>query len=261
LPLIIRNGSDVDILETRATGTVRTSGPLFVGAGSSSDGRRLLSANYDGSVEGHFISGLVSERSTSAIGLSWGMYQDNAATWLSGWNYASLRRTALLLDQGSLRFIASPSATTATPGAALPSQPATVFYVDTSGQVVTNGSVSCRYGVHIADLDGANAGVSQWLIYKISGVGQPLNFRDMVNSRQQMQFYPGATAATSLVYMDSKVQSTDSVKIGYKTIATLPSAASSTGERYQLSDSATVVNRIAFSNGTAWYYEGTAVAV
>lgn len=52
-----------------------------------------------------------------------------------------------------------------------------------------------------------------------------------------------------------------SVKLGIKTIATLPSAASSSGERYQVSDSATVANRIAFSNGSAWYYEGTAVAV
>jgi len=52
-----------------------------------------------------------------------------------------------------------------------------------------------------------------------------------------------------------------STKLGIKTIATLPSAASSSGERYQVSDSATIANRIAFSNGSAWYYEGTAVAV
>jgi hypothetical protein len=261
VPLIVRNGSDADMLEIRSSGTMKVAGPLFVGAGSSSDGRRLLSANYDGSVEGHFVSGLVSERSTSAIGLSWGMYQDNTTSWLSGWNYASVRRTALLLDHGSIRFIASPTATTATPGVALPSQPTTVFYVDSIGQLLTTGSVSCRYGLHIADLDGANAGISQWLTYKIAGVGQPLNIRDMVNSRQHMQFYPGATAAASLLYVDSKLRCTDSINIGIKTIATLPSAASSSGERYQLSDSATIVNRIAFSNGTAWYYEGTAVAV
>lgn len=52
-----------------------------------------------------------------------------------------------------------------------------------------------------------------------------------------------------------------STNLGIKTIATLPSAASSSGERYQLSDSATVAYRIAFSNGSAWYYEGTAAAV
>ena len=404
-PHIFRNGSEADIVTFRGTATSQFNGPIFVGAGSSSDGRRLLSANYDGSVEGHFISGLVSERTTSAIGFSWGMYQDNASTWLSGWNYASLRRTALLLDHGSLRFIASPSATTATPGAALPSQPATVFYVDYLGAVVTNSSVSCRYGVHIADLDGANAGVSQWLTYKISGVGQPLNVRDMVNSRQQMQFYPGANGAAALTdfrsrvfisegglaiitnntdfgylgtdnyiggttyfrssagvpsgtsingatgaatfggplstvgdlkvintavgssgtpsvaeielrfgstaglylagYIRGKGYASNSVygdialsanvnilgsdnlpddvilrgqtgnveiirgaivmsnatKLGIKTIATLPSAASSSGDRYQVSNSATIANRIAFSNGTAWYYEGTAVAV
>ncbi len=52
-----------------------------------------------------------------------------------------------------------------------------------------------------------------------------------------------------------------STKLGIRTIATLPSAASSSGERFQVSDSATIVNRIAFSNGSAWYYEGTAVAV
>lgn len=53
----------------------------------------------------------------------------------------------------------------------------------------------------------------------------------------------------------------ESITLGIKTIATLPSAASSSGQRYQVSDSATIANRIAFSNGSAWYYEGTAVAV
>jgi hypothetical protein len=260
-PHIFRNGAEADIAHLRSTGTSQFNGPLFVGAGSSSDGRRLLSPNYDGSVEGHFISGLVSEGSTSAIGLAWGMYQDNSATWLSGWNYASLRRTALLLDHGSMRLIASPTATTATPGVALPSQPTTVFYVDSIGQLLTTGSVSCRYGLHIADLDGANAGVSQWLTYKIGGVGQPLNIRDMVNGRQHTQFYPGATAAAALTFFDSKFECSDSIKPGVKTIATLPSAASSTGQRYQVSDSATVAYRTVFSNGSAWYYEGTAVAV
>jgi hypothetical protein len=404
VPLIVRNGSDADMLEVRSTGTTRINGPLFVGVGTASDGRRLLSANYDGSVEGHFASGLVTERSTLAIGLAWGMYQDNTTSWLSGWNYASVRRTALLLDHGSLRFIASPAATTAAPGVALPSQPTTVFYVDSIGQLVTTSSVSCRYGLHIADLDGANAGVSQWLTYKIPGVGQPLNIRDMVNSRQQVEFYPGTTGATAATYFHSRVfiqsgglavqtNSTDfgylgsdnyvggityfrspagaasgtfingttgaatfsgtvttgsdlrvinqasgsvatpalseiefryggggsylagyikgkgyaanqlyadlalsanpnilgsdnlpddiilrgqtgnveiirgaivmsnATKLGIRTIATLPSAASSSGDRFQVSNSATIANRIAFSNGTAWYYEGTAVAV
>jgi hypothetical protein len=49
--------------------------------------------------------------------------------------------------------------------------------------------------------------------------------------------------------------------MGSKTIATLPSAASSAGHRYRVTDSATITNRMVFSNGTAWYYEGTAVAV
>ena len=53
----------------------------------------------------------------------------------------------------------------------------------------------------------------------------------------------------------------NATKLGIRTIATLPSAASSSGDRYQVSNSATVGNRIAFSNGTDWYYEGTAVAV
>ena len=150
-PHIFRNGAEADIAHLRSTGTSQFNGPLFVGAGAASDGRRLLSGNYDGSVEGHFVSGLVTERSTSAIGLAWGMYQDNATTWLSGWNHASLRRTALLLDHGSIRLIASPTATTAAPGVALPSQPTTVFYVDSIGQLVTTSSVSCRYGLHIAD--------------------------------------------------------------------------------------------------------------
>jgi hypothetical protein len=53
----------------------------------------------------------------------------------------------------------------------------------------------------------------------------------------------------------------NATKLGIRTIATLPSAASSSGDRFQVSNSATIANRIAFSNGTAWYYEGTAVAV
>ncbi|MFN7318623.1 MAG: hypothetical protein ACK5S6_03830, partial [bacterium] len=40
------------------------------------------------------------------------------------------------------------------------------------------------------------------------------------------------------------VSVTGSTKLGTKTIATLPSAASSSGERYQVSDSATIANRI-----------------
>jgi hypothetical protein len=54
---------------------------------------------------------------------------------------------------------------------------------------------------------------------------------------------------------------TGRLTLGAKTIATLPSAASSAGHRYRVTDSATITNRMVFSNGTAWYYEGTAVAV
>jgi hypothetical protein len=416
VPLIVRNGSSADILELRSSGTMKVTGPLFVGAGSSSDGRRLLSPNYDGSVEGHFISGLVSERSTSAIGLAWGMYQDNSATWLSGWNYSSLNRTALLNSSGGLQYIAT-TPTTAAPGVALPAQPASVFSVSNIGSVLAAGnieasgfmtagnSVQCRYGFDIADLTGVNAGVYQWLIYKNSGVGQPLNIRDRVNARQQVEFYPGTTGANALTNFNSRIfvsegglailtNATDfgylgsdnyiggitnfrspagvpsgtfingttgeakfagtvstgadlrvisppvgsvatpslseiefrfgntaglylagyikgkgyasnlsyadlalsanpnitgsdilpddiilrgqtgnveiirgaivmsnATKLGIRTIATLPSAASSSGDRFQVSNSATIANRIAFSNGTAWYYEGTAVAV
>ncbi len=49
--------------------------------------------------------------------------------------------------------------------------------------------------------------------------------------------------------------------LAVKTIATLPSAASSAGMRFRVSDSPTVGGRVAFSDGTAWYYEGTPVAV
>lgn len=50
------------------------------------------------------------------------------------------------------------------------------------------------------------------------------------------------------------------LRLAQKTIATLPSAASSARQRFEVTDSAPVTGRIAFSNGTAWYYEdGTAV--
>lgn len=78
---------------------------------------------------------------------------------------------------------------------------------------------------------------------------------------------PRLTAPTAKLTVtgDMSVSSTatfaESVKLGFRTTGTLPSAASSSGERYQVSNSPTVANRIAFSNGSAWYYEGTAVAV
>lgn len=69
------------------------------------------------------------------------------------------------------------------------------------------------------------------------------------------------TGTQTTVINGGIVQVNGSTKLGIKTLATLPSAASSSGERYQVSDSATIANRIVFSNGSAWYYEGTAVAV
>jgi hypothetical protein len=412
VPLVVRNGSSADILELRSSGTMKVAGPLFVGAGVASDGRRLLSGNYDGSVEGHFVSGLVSERGNIGIGLAWGMYQDNAATWLSGWNYASIPRTVLINDFTGLRYLAS-TATTAAPGVALPAQPTEMFSVSpvgnmstagniaATGTIVSQNSISCRYGFQINEVTG---GAAQWLIYKNDGSAQPMNVRDMVNSRQQVSFYPGTTGANAITFFDSRVtilsgglavqtnntdfgylgsdnyvggityfrspagvssntfingttgaatftgtvttgsdlrvinQASGSVatpalseiefrngggglylagyikgkgyaanhiyadlalsanpnilgsdnlpddiilrgqtgnveiirgaivmsnatKLGIRTIATLPSAASSSGDRFQVSNSATIANRIAFSNGTAWYYEGTAVAV
>jgi len=83
-------------------------------------------------------------------------------------------------------------------------------------------------------------------------------------SRDGAGAYPlslGPTANPLYIAAGGSVTVNGSVKLGIKTIATLPSAASSSGERYQVSDSATIANRIAFSNGSAWYYEGTAVAV
>jgi len=80
-----------------------------------------------------------------------------------------------------------------------------------------------------------------------SGTGNPIDFHTDNTLRATIS--------------DTGMTVTGSTKLGIKTIATLPSAASSSGERYQVSDSATIANRIAFSNGSAWYYEGTAVAV
>ena len=133
--------------------------------------------------------------------------------------------------------------------------------------VVAEDSMTCRYGLQIADVSGVNIGVSQWLIYKNSGTGNPLLLRDLVNSRTQVSLTPGATDSTSLTEIYSRLAVVasasfyGSVFLAIRTIATLPSAASSTGERYQVSNSPTVGYRIAFSNGSAWYYEGTAVAV
>lgn len=83
-------------------------------------------------------------------------------------------------------------------------------------------------------------------------------------SRDGAGAYPlsiGPTANPLYIAANGNVTANGSTKLGIKTIATLPSAASSSGERYQVSDSATIANRIVFSDGSAWYYEGTAVAV
>lgn len=97
-------------------------------------GKPMIAPSYDGNLPNHFPCGLVVEPSSVAIGLAWGMYQNGSASWVSGWNYASVPRTALLNNFDGLRYIATP-ATTATPGSALPAQPVTVFSVSPSGVV------------------------------------------------------------------------------------------------------------------------------
>ena len=71
----------------------------------------------------------------------------------------------------------------------------------------------------------------------------------------------GTSSPSHRLDVVGNIRASDAVLLGVRTIATLPSASSSSGNRYQVSNSATIANRIAFSNGTAWYYEGTAVAV
>ena len=57
------------------------------------------------------------------------------------------------------------------------------------------------------------------------------------------------------------LSTTGAFQLASRTKLTLPSAASSNGDRYRLTDSDVVANRMVFCNGTAWFYEGTAVAV
>ena len=92
------------------------------------------------------------------------------------------------------------------------------------------------------------------------GLGSTLSPSVFITSSGSFAEINNGTLGTYLDFKARNITASGSFKPGIKTIATLPSAASSTGERYQLSDSATVVNRVAFSNGSAWYYEGTAVA-
>jgi len=106
-------------------------GVLRVG---DTSGKPMIAPSYDGDLPNHFPCGLVVERSSVAIGLAWGMYQNDSASWASGWNYAPVPRTALLNNFDGLRYIATAS-TTATPGTVLPSQPTTVFSVTPSGVV------------------------------------------------------------------------------------------------------------------------------
>jgi hypothetical protein len=71
----------------------------------------------------------------------------------------------------------------------------------------------------------------------------------------------GSAHTQDTILAGVKTSFSGSAKLAIKTLATLPSAASCPGERYQVSDSATVAYRVVFSNGSAWYYEGTPVAV
>jgi hypothetical protein len=213
--LIIRNGAGSDLITVKSSGLTLVQGQLFVGSGTATDGRPLIAPNYDGSVEGHFASGLVVERGTSGIGLAWGMYQNNSSTWLSGWDYAALPRTALLNDFNGLRFI-STSATTALPGTVLPVQPTTKFSVSPagaatfSGSVTAEDSVACRYGLMVNEV---GTGAPQWLMYKNAGTNQPLYFRDMVHSRTHMALYPGASSGTAVTEFVSQVTLQNSLNV------------------------------------------------
>jgi hypothetical protein len=71
----------------------------------------------------------------------------------------------------------------------------------------------------------------------------------------------GSSHTLDTILAGVKTSFSGSAKLATRTLATLPSAASCPGERYQVSDSATVAYRVVFSNGSAWYYEGTPVAV
>jgi hypothetical protein len=141
-------------------------------------------------------------------------------------------------------------------------------YTIIRGATSIEESLSVRYGVAIADLAGANAGLGQWLIYKNSGgIDNPLYIRDLIHSRQHVYIFAGANASSAVTVFDSRVDVTGNlnlssgISLGVRTIATLPSAASSSGQRYLVTDSSSVARRMVFSDGSAWYYEGTAVAV
>lgn len=79
-----------------------------------------------------------------------------------------------------------------------------------------------------------------------------------------IKFYTSPTPTSGTIALtigtDSSTTFGGGVKYKEKTIATLPSAAASAGYRFEVVDSVPIARRVAFSNGSAWYYEdGTAV--
>jgi len=142
--------------------------------------------------------------------------------------------------------------------------------ITVSGGATFNGAIGFKEGVwNISNADSARRLFFQnnSTTYIAGNGSNPVQLRNAseqslvsFNSNFETVFHSTGGGSAGVIIAGA-ANFNGSVKIGTKTIATLPSAASSVGERYQVSDSATIANRIAFSNGSAWYYEGTAVAV
>jgi hypothetical protein len=78
-----------------------------------------------------------------------------------------------------------------------------------NGNVVANSGIDTRYGLQISELSNGNP---QWLVYKNNGSGEPLIFRDSVNSRIHLSLTPAATAALSRLDVSANLYCTENLQ-------------------------------------------------
>jgi len=226
--------------QTMQSGVLSGNSDLVLSAGTAwNDGRRVLIRNHNTSIASFQSSGIAFNASTVFVAGSWHksseepaqqrfFFAQDGTTYIQGHGL-----TPIVLRNGAGSDLASFS----------------------SNGVAAFTSVTAKVNFETNVWHTSNADSINRVFFATNSI---TFFRSPAGHR----FRNAATEEDTVVFSETgSATFNGSLKIGLKTIATLPSAASSSGERYQVSDSATIANRIAFSNGSAWYYEGTAVAV
>jgi hypothetical protein len=148
---------------------------MSLGNYSATSGSVLLKANYDA----YNSQTIITERSSGAIGFSAYMYQDNSATWLSGYNYGAASRSALLVSSEGLKLLTAPYQNIAAT-VALTTQPLNVFSVELTGRVNCTSILSkhiINSGLELRAYENANIGYSGLSVGTATNAGYFYSYR------------------------------------------------------------------------------------